>query len=238
MLRVQPPGGSGGACRGAARRRGEARGGAGHPLPAGDRAHDSPLPALLAGRRTIFRIESGKGKVARHSVVDLTSRQQRRFPRPGLMTDGGVDHEADVDHSGEVDHRVFAAAEAVAVQPGPEHEIHAVPGHDHRREADDRAGCQTKVFHPAGIAGVQRDDVAEQGDQGPHLLGVPAPKAAPRLRRPEPAQHRAQEEQQDAHLDAAVTELRERSDQVAVLGAHRINARVMFPSPQARASGA
>src|SRR5437764_5949318 len=68
-----------------------------------------------------------------------------------------TEDKADVDERPPVNPDVVAAAEAVAVQPGAEDEVDAIPGHDDGGEANHRAGGEPKVLHPADVASVQRD---------------------------------------------------------------------------------
>src|SRR2546426_6261775 len=68
---------------------------------------------------------------------------------------------------------VAAGAEAIRVQAGAEDEVHAVPGHEHAQVANDRAHRSSELTEPADHPSVQDGQVAQKGDEGPGLLGVP-----------------------------------------------------------------
>src|SRR5438034_10074686 len=62
--------------------------------------------------------------------------------------------------------------EAVAVQAHAQDEVDAIPGHDDGEVAEYRGEDESEGVDPAGKAAVERDQVNEQGDQGPDFLGV------------------------------------------------------------------
>ena len=102
--------------------------------------------------------------------------------------------------------------EAVAMQPDPENEVHAVPGHDDREKTDNRCGHQSERADPPGKPTVKWDQVHEQRDQGPDLFGVPAPEAAPRVVGPDAAQDRSGRDQEHTDLHGSVDEVGQRLD--------------------------
>ncbi len=76
--------------------------------------------------------------------------------------------------------------ESIAVQADAEHEVDAVPGHDHGEEADDRGDDQAERVDPAGEPTVERDQVDQERDPGPRLPWDPSPRIGPTSSRPRP----------------------------------------------------
>src|SRR5262249_49911979 len=107
---------------------------------------------------------------------------------------GGHDDEELEGHE-PADVRVAPGAEAVGVEPRAEHEVEAVPGHEDAQVADDRAHGHSEVLDPADEPAVEDREVAEECDERPRLLGVPAPEASPGVRSPDAAEGRAHREE-------------------------------------------
>src|SRR5512135_151533 len=123
------------------------------------------------------------------------------YARAQVSTPGGGGGEGEDGQDDAGDGPLAAAfGEPVAVQADAEHEVDPVPGHDHREEAEDRRHNQAECIDPAGEPPVERDQVDEQSDEGPDLLGVPAPEPAPRVVGPDASQDRAGGDQEDADL--------------------------------------
>ena len=60
---------------------------------------------------------------------------------------------------------------------------------------------------------MQHHRIPQHDDQGPVLLGIPAPEAAPRIVRPQPSQHRPHKAEQDGEADNAVHNLPDRLEE-------------------------
>src|SRR4051812_32230470 len=60
-----------------------------------------------------------------------------------------------------------------------QHEIYAIPGHNHRKKADCRPGRKTKLSHPACISSVQDHQIAKQGNESPNFFRIPSPETTP-----------------------------------------------------------
>src|SRR5262249_44328630 len=103
----------------------------------------------------------------------MTEHGSKHRPIPELAPPGGGEwpgQDGRDDHG----HGPLRAAldEAVAVQADAEDEVDAVPGHDDGEETEDRGEDQREGVEPAGEAAVQWDQVDQQGDEGPDLLGI------------------------------------------------------------------
>src|SRR5262249_20535388 len=103
---------------------------------------------------------------------------------------------------------VASGAEAVGVETGAEHEVDAVPGHEHAKVADDRAHGHPEVLDPADEPAVEDREVAEEGDERPRFLGVPSPEASPGVGSPDSPEGGAHGEEERPDLQRAVEEER------------------------------
>src|SRR5581483_1558241 len=93
-----------------------------------------------------------------------------------------------------------ADAETVTVKAFSEYKVHAVPRHQHSEKTDDAGNRQPELRPPTCQASMQRQDVTEQRDKSPGLLGVPSPKPAPGIIGPHSTKNCSCRQQQNAQL--------------------------------------